>query len=257
MFRPDVMGKLGFYVYRLVDPRDGRTFYVGKGIGNRVFSHASGFMPDQPGLLPPKLATIAEIKAAGLEVEHHIHRHGLDEQTAFHVEAALIDAYPELTNLVRGHRSDEFGTATTGELVARYQAEPAEWRHDMLLIGVSRTLGERSTYEAARFAWKLQRKFLPRIQFVLAVRDRVVVDVFRPARWLPATLDNFPDAEAPMPGRVGFEGERADVAVCLYVGRCLPEGCNLSHNGVRYVGPTLESSRRGAGGTRPRAVPVS
>lgn len=246
MFRADVIGRLGFYVYRLVDPRSGRTFYVGKGTGNRVFSHAAGYAPEVRGLLPPKLATIGEIKAAGLDVEHHIHRHGLDEQTAFHVEAALIDAYPELTNLVRGHRSDEFGTATTAEILARYQAEPANWGHDMLLVGVNRTLGERSTYEAARFAWKLQRKFLPHIKFVLAVRDGLVVDAFEPARWLDATLDNFPDAEAPMPGRVGFEGARADGVVELYVGRRLPDGCNLSQSGIRYVGPTFELKRRGA-----------
>ena len=29
----------GFYVYALVDPRDNTVFYVGKGTGNRIFSH--------------------------------------------------------------------------------------------------------------------------------------------------------------------------------------------------------------------------
>ena len=38
-FSPDVRKQLKFYVYRLVDPRNGKTFYVGKGQGNRVFDH--------------------------------------------------------------------------------------------------------------------------------------------------------------------------------------------------------------------------
>ena len=29
-------------VYRLIDPRNGETFCVGKGRGNRIFSHAKG-----------------------------------------------------------------------------------------------------------------------------------------------------------------------------------------------------------------------
>jgi hypothetical protein len=31
--------KLGSYVYRLLDPRTGKTFYIGKGVNNRVFDH--------------------------------------------------------------------------------------------------------------------------------------------------------------------------------------------------------------------------
>ena len=38
-FSADVSLKLKTYVYRLIDPRNGETFYVGKGQGNRVFAH--------------------------------------------------------------------------------------------------------------------------------------------------------------------------------------------------------------------------
>ena len=37
-FSNEVISKLNYYVYRLIDPRNGQTFYVGKGKGNRVFS---------------------------------------------------------------------------------------------------------------------------------------------------------------------------------------------------------------------------
>lgn len=38
-FPPEVIKELNYYVYRLIDPRNGETFYVGKGKGNRVFEH--------------------------------------------------------------------------------------------------------------------------------------------------------------------------------------------------------------------------
>ena len=41
-FPAEVAEKLKTYVYRLIDPRNGETFYVGKGKGGRVFSHIHG-----------------------------------------------------------------------------------------------------------------------------------------------------------------------------------------------------------------------
>lgn len=41
-FSEEVSNRLGNYVYRLIDPRNEETFYVGKGKGNRVFNHAEG-----------------------------------------------------------------------------------------------------------------------------------------------------------------------------------------------------------------------
>lgn len=43
-FSQEVINEIGFYVYRLIDPRNGNTFYVGKGKGNRVFAHMKGYV---------------------------------------------------------------------------------------------------------------------------------------------------------------------------------------------------------------------
>ena len=40
MFDQITSEKLKFYVYCLIDPRDDKPFYIGKGKGNRVFEHA-------------------------------------------------------------------------------------------------------------------------------------------------------------------------------------------------------------------------
>ncbi len=106
-FSPEVIAKLKTYVYRLLDPRNGETFYVGKGKGNRVFAHIRAEI--DTGDPNDKLKRIHEIRAASFDVAHVIHRHGLDDKTAFEVEAALIDAYPGLTNAVNGSGSNEFG----------------------------------------------------------------------------------------------------------------------------------------------------
>ena len=49
IFNTEVSESLGNYVYRLIDPRNGETFYVGKGKGNRVFQHAAGALKNGKG----------------------------------------------------------------------------------------------------------------------------------------------------------------------------------------------------------------
>ncbi len=98
-FTKEVQDHLNYYVYRLIDPRNGETFYVGKGKGNRVFTHVKGELDAEEDVLTEKLQRIREIRLDGFEVAHVIHRHGMDEATALEVEAGLIDAYPEATNL--------------------------------------------------------------------------------------------------------------------------------------------------------------
>lgn len=89
-FSESVAQKLGAYVYRLIDPRNGETFYVGKGQGNRVFAHVKGdrgeLGPDADPLTD-KLQRIRDIRRDGFDVIHVIHRHGLDSDTAFEVRS--------------------------------------------------------------------------------------------------------------------------------------------------------------------------
>jgi hypothetical protein len=118
LFSAQVIAQLGFYVYRLIDPRNGETFYVGKGRGNRVFSHANGDI--EVDSLTEKTSRILEIKLTGLEIAHVIHRHGMDEKTAFEVEAALIDAYAGLTNVMDGHGNNDYGAMHAIEIKRNY-----------------------------------------------------------------------------------------------------------------------------------------
>ena len=77
-FPEEVSLKLKNYVYPLIDPRNGETFYVGRGQGNRVFQHVAGITEGMTKEgLSEKSDKIREMKNAGLEVIHVIHRHGI------------------------------------------------------------------------------------------------------------------------------------------------------------------------------------
>ena len=100
---------LRYYVYALRDPRNGRVFYIGKGIGDRINAHTRDAGKD-PESERAKLRTILDIEATGHPVELLFLRTDIeDETTAFIVEQAVIDAFhadgQPLTNLVRGHGS--------------------------------------------------------------------------------------------------------------------------------------------------------
>jgi uncharacterized protein len=220
-FPVEVARKLKTYVYRLIDPRNGETFYIGKGKGNRVFSHIRGDVEqDDPC---EKLKRIWEIRLAGFEVAHVIHRHGMDDKTAFEVESALIDAYPGLTNIVGGLGGSDLGSMHAQEIVRRYCAEPAELKHKAMLISVNRSATEISLYEAVRYAWKIKKRTAEQAEIVLATRQGEIVGAFIPRRWLDATAENFPGRDS-VPGRFGFEGEEAPQNIRdLYVGKRVPD----------------------------------
>lgn len=234
-FPPDVERELKTYVYRLIDPRNGETFYVGKGTGNRVFAHIREDLEGDE--LDNKLKRIRDIRLAGFDVAHVIHRHGMDDRTALEVEAALMDAYPGLTNVAGGTGTSDYGTMHAQEIIRRYSAEPATFEHKALLISVNRSAAETSLYEATRYAWKIDRHKAKQAEVVLATLRGSIVGAFVADEWLDATLENFPGREA-VSGRLGFVGREALAEIReLYVGKRVPDEYRKrgAANPIRYT----------------------
>lgn len=220
-FPPEVADKIGYYVYRLIDPRNGETFYIGKGKGNRVFTHARGDIESDS--LSEKMTKIRAIRIAGFDVAHIIHRHGLSEKSALEVEAALIDAYPGITNIMDGHGNSDFGAMHSSEIIKRYCAETARFEHKAILISVNRSALESSLYEATRYAWRLNQKKASQAEVVLATLQGIIVGAFIAEEWLEAKPENFPGREA-VEGRYGFIGSEAPMPLQeLYVGKRTPD----------------------------------
>jgi hypothetical protein len=220
-FPVEVQEEMKSYVYRLIDPRNGETFYVGKGKNNRVFDHAQGVV--EADAKNEKMTRINEIRLAGFDVSHVIHRHGMEEKTALEVEAALIDAFPGLTNTQGGFGSDERGIMHADEIIALYAAQEADIQHKVCFICINKTALEGSLYEVTRYAWRLDPKRAERAECILSVYKGIIKDVFIAEQWLPAVTENFP-GHNPVEGRYGFVGGSApDSIKQQYIGKRIPE----------------------------------
>lgn len=227
MFSPEVIEQLQYYVYRLIDPRNGQTFYVGKGKGNRVFAHVNDALKGFEGQIyenrdedeiAAKIQQIRDIRNAGLEVIHIIQRYGLTEKEAFEVESALIDAYGELTNIQSGHASDR--GVNNAEVLQRdlsyEEYEEPDFKYIIIKIN-DRSLQERNNnvYETVRSAWKVNLRRIAGYKYCLAVLNGVVINVYLIESWNPDHRGNG--------GRYEFVGKEApDEIRRLFVNKRIP-----------------------------------
>ena len=158
--RHQVAERLGNYVYLLVDPRDSRPFYVGKGVDLRMMSHGLEALDANGDVDGKKVKRINEIRAAGLEHEIWIVRYGLTRSEYTSVEAAVIDtlgSFPitpsptpyrplelrqELTNMRREDAKGK-GMILLDRLIDELAAPPLTTNTPLLLI----TLGAWSDEE--------------------------------------------------------------------------------------------------------------
>lgn len=220
---PGVAEKLGHYVYLYVDPETGDPFYVGKGVGERVLAHLTD---DRDS---PKTQRIADLREAGTQPRLEILAHGLkDNETAFRVEAAVIDALGlgSLTNQVSGWKSLQVGRMTLDDLIGFYAAKPADISEPSLLIRINklfrRGMTDQELYEATRGIWRVGPR-RENVQFAFAVFHGLVREVYAVARWYPARTLDYETRDLSkrnVVGRWEFEGTLAPAPIRdVYVNR--------------------------------------
>lgn len=196
--------KLGYYVYLLIDPRTERTFYVGKGCGNRINHHLLGALEINKNE-KEKIKTIRNIQANNLNVDLVVLRHGLTEKEAFEVESAMIDflGKESLTNLVLGHHATDRGLMKLEDIKIKYEAEDAIFSDAVILININKlyrpNMNAIELYEANRKHWKVSVNRASKIKIACSVFRGIIREVFIIHQWL----------SSPEKGRLYFEGEVA------------------------------------------------
>lgn len=213
-FTPEAIKELKYYVYRLVNPKNGLTFYVGKGKGNRVFAHVKGELKEYEGVnyftkeetedkASLKMETIRKIHDDHLEVIHIIHRYGMDEAQAFEVEQSLIDVYSleHLTNKIKGKDADR-GAESAIVLNRKLSAEqfidsPDNPKYIIIKINNSWIDRRGDRYLATRSAWRVRLEKAKQYPYVLSVTNGIVCEVYKVDQWKPCEERN---------GRSEFDG---------------------------------------------------
>ena len=184
----------GFYVYALIDPRNNQVFYIGKGIGNRVFSHEieSGKSPKSE---KAKLKRIQEIEAAGFDVKRVIVNWSMTESEAFAAEAALINmlsflSEDMLTNAVAGHHVHEAMTVEDFDLL--YGAEhlkQEDIQHSIMVIKINKLyrkgMNPKELYDIVRGNWRASMASIQKrnVEYVFGVYNQLIVAVYKPDEW--------------------------------------------------------------------------
>ena len=234
-FPISVIEKLGYYVYFLIDPETQQVFYVGKGIGNRVFAHANAAITNAlPG---EKLDRIRAITSRGLAVEHIIHRHGLTEKEAFEIEAALIDylGIDNLTNQVQGFNSDDRGRMSVLDIIAKYAAPEVIITESVILNTINRLyrkgMSADELYEVTRGNWVIGKR-RENARYALAVYNGIIRQAYMIERWYPAAQRDPNQKNA---NRWRFDGSIAH-ELQHYIGGSTVRYVSLgAQNPIRYV----------------------
>ena len=216
MFNPEVIEKIKSYVYLYSDPDTEEIFYIGKGKGNRCFSHLHEEL--ELDLESNKLQKIQQLKEQNKQPLIELLRYGLTDNEASLVEASLIDfiGLENLTNKVRGLHSNSFGRLLVDDITLKYTAEEVEVNDDIISITINQLyhskISDEELYESTRGVWKVGER-REKAEYAFAVFQGVVREVYNIHTWHKAGTQIYKFREISSddyPNRWEFQGEIAE-----------------------------------------------
>lgn len=207
-----VSAELKFYVYIYSNPITDEIFYVGKGKGDRVFSHLVEETENE------KVKYITDLKLKGLRPKIEILIHEIeDEETALRVEAAIIDliGISKLTNRQSGWKSATFGRMTLQQIISTYSRQETEITEPSVFIRINQkfrySMSEIELYDFTRGQWKINYDRPKNAKFAFAVYEGIIQEVYSILFWLEAgkTMNTRNETEV-LKGRFEFIGNIAE-----------------------------------------------
>lgn len=200
-FSSKTIESIDYYVYVLVDPLDKKIFYIGKGKGNRVFSHVENvkkkmcsnhsFQNNQKD----KESKIAEILSRNKnnEVITYIVRYGLTNEHALLIESVLIDVFKHkldvslsdidsIANEANGYETSK-GCVSTEDLENYFSGKNVADLNDgskYLAINISLLSKDpEEIYNRVRFSWKLNKETADQADYILATHAGLILGVYK------------------------------------------------------------------------------
>jgi hypothetical protein len=112
----------------------------------------------------------------------------------------------------------------------------------VLLVCINKTAkGTVSTYDVARYSWKINPTKAKQAKYVMAVSKGIIVGVYEADDWLPATKAHFADIPSEhanwdrQKNRFGFVGGPASKDASFYIDKCVAAKWRFRGNPIRYV----------------------
>lgn len=217
-FSPGVLERMGYYVYALIDKKTNKIFYVGKGLGNRIFQHALEAKDNDKEDASEKIKTIQKNggdigylilrhwpkKWANDQDKKELDKKAAQEQQAFEVESMMIDflssdivstealvmrdeiaRIAHLDNIQSGHRQAEGGISTIDEIEEVYNIQDADiekyLNEGLRFLAIKlhhRYSNDVDIYDHVRFSWKVNLAKANRQDYVLAVNNGIIRGVY-------------------------------------------------------------------------------
>ena len=203
-FSPNTIKSLKYYVYGLKYPNsENDYFYIGKGLGNRVFSHVQQKI--KKGIKDPKFEIINSLrKVDGPEIDNQI------------------------TNKVKGIDSNKFGIMSIKNVEANYKGKDFTLNISAVCFKINQAwhkdLKEEALYNRIRGNWVLSINRAKRAEYGIGVHNGIIRGIYKICNWEPGR-------PSPRGYRYYFNGYKED-KLQKYIGYSL-----VNHPGHKVRGP--------------------